>query len=127
MNGFDLGITYYPTSSWLGADGDVFAEFGSFSNRSSRFTDYLGGVRARWLGPRNLELWAHGLVGSAKFVPVTTSGGQTAFSYEAGGGVDLGIPHRRLAYRVQADMVGTRLFHTYQFSPKISFGVVFKF
>ncbi len=127
MNGIDLGVAYYPKAPWIGADGDILVQFGGFLNQSSRFIDYMGGPRFRWLGPRNLELWAHGLVGYAKFVPQTALGSQNAFSYEAGGGVDLGIPRRRLAYRVQADMVGTKFFHSYQLSPKISFGIVFKF
>jgi hypothetical protein len=127
MNGIDLGIAYFPTSSWFGVDGDIFGEFGSFLNHSSRFSDYLGGARVRRVGPRGLNLWAHGLVGYSKFLPQTPFGGQTAFSYEAGGGVDLAVPHRRLAYRIEADMVGTKFFHSNQLSPKISFGVVFKF
>jgi hypothetical protein len=128
MNGINLAISYYPTGNWFAADGDIFAEFGTFQHQSSRFTSYLGGGRVRQrLGPRNLEIWAHGLAGFAKFLPQTALGGQTAFSYEVGGGVDLGIPRHRLAYRVEADMVGTKFFHTYQLSPKISVGVVFKF
>jgi len=127
MNGIDLGIAYFPTSSWFGVDGDVFGEFGSFLHHSSRFADYLGGARVRRAGSRGINLWAHGLVGYSKFLPQTPFGGQNAFSYEAGGGVDLASSHRRLAYRIEADMVGTRFFHANQLSPKISFGVVFKF
>lgn len=128
MNGINLAISYYPTGNWFAADGDIFAEFGNFQHQSSKFASYLGGGRVRRrLGPRNIEIWAHGLAGFAKFLPQTAQGGQLAFSYEAGGGVDLGIPRRRLAYRVQADMVGTKFFHTNQLSPKISLGVVYKF
>ncbi len=127
MNGIDLGLAYFPTSSWFGVDGDVFGEFGSFLHHSSRFSDYLGGARVRRVGPQGLDLWAHGLVGYSKFLPQTPYGGQSAFSYEAGGGVDLETSHRRLAYRIEADIVGTRFFHANQLSPKISFGVIFKF
>lgn len=128
MNGIDVAITYYPTANWFGADGDILAQFGNFQHQSSKFTSYLGGGRVRRrFGPRNVEIWAHGLAGFAKFLPQTAEGGQLAFTYEVGGGVDLGIPRRRLAYRVQADMVGTRFFHTNQWSPKISIGIVYKF
>ena len=128
MNGVNFAISYYPTSNWFGVDGDILAEFGSFEHHSSKFTSYLGGARVRHrLGPRNVEIWGHGLAGFAKFLPQTAAGGQTAFTYEVGGGVDLGVPRHRLAYRVQADMVGTRFFHTNQLSPKISIGVVYKF
>jgi hypothetical protein len=127
MNGLDLGLVYYPTASWIGVDGDILAQFGTFLNHSSRFTSYTGGPRFRWQGPRGIELWAHGLAGFAKFLPQTALGGQTAFSYEAGGGVDLGVYRRRIAYRVEVDAVGTRFFHTSQVSPKLSVGVVYRF
>ena len=130
MNGVDLGLVYYPID-WLGVDGDVLAQFGTFHNvnvyQSSRFTDYMGGPRFRWEGPRGIELWAHGLAGVAKFLPQTAFGSQTAFSYEAGGGMDIGPYRRRIAYRIEVDAVGTHFFHTYQVSPKISVGVVYRF
>lgn len=127
MNGVDLGLVYYPTGSRFGVDGDILGEFGTFLNHSSHFTDYLGGPRFRWQGPRGIEFWAHGMVGYAKFLPQTAEGGQTAFSYEAGGGVDIALYRRRIAYRIEADAVGTKFFHTDQVSPKISVGVVYKF
>lgn len=130
MNGIDVGAVYYPTASWFGLDGGILAEFGTFHNvnvnQSSRFTAYMGGPRFRWQGPRGLEIWAHGLFGFAKFLPQTAFGGQTAFSYEGGGGVDIPF-RRRLGFRIAADAVGTRFFHTNQVSPKISVGVVYKF
>ncbi len=127
MNGIDLGAVYYPTASWFGVDGDILAQYGTFLNRSSKFTSYMGGPRFRWQGPRGIELWAHGLAGFAKFLPQTAQGGQLAFSYEAGGGVDLGVYRRRFAYRIEADAVGTHYFGTNQLSPKISIGVVYRF
>jgi len=127
MNGVDLGLVYYPSAARFGIDGDILGEFGTFLNHSSHFTDYLGGARFRWQGPRGIELWAHGLAGFAKFLPQTAAGGQTAFSYEAGGGADIGVYRRRLAYRVEVDAVGTHFFRTNQVSPKISVGVVYRF
>lgn len=127
MNGIDLGAVYYPTASWIGVDGDVLAQFGTFLNHSSRFTTYMGGPRFRWEGPRGIELWAHGLAGFAKFLPQTAYGSQTAFSYEAGGGADIGVYRRRIAYRVEVDAVGSHFFRTNQVSPKISVGVVYRF
>ena len=127
MNGVDLGLVYYPTASWIGVDGDILAQYGTFLNHSSKFTGYMGGPRFRWQGPRGIELWAHGLAGFAKFLPQTALGGQTAFSYEAGGGVDVGAYRRRFSYRLEVDAVGTHFFHTNQVSPKISLGVVYRF
>jgi hypothetical protein len=125
INGINLGIVYYPAPR-IGADGELLATFGSYFNQSSRFVDYLGGPRFRWSAPRGLEVWVHGLAGFSKFLPQTDFGGQSAFAYEVGGGVDVGT-HRRLGYRAQVDMVSTHFFHTYQYSPKFSLGVVVKF
>jgi hypothetical protein len=127
MNGLNFSVVYYPHGGWVGPDGELIAAFGSQSGVTSKFASGMGGVRLRHLAPRGLEVWAHGLVGGAHFLPQTAYGGLNAFSFEAGGGVDLMPHHRRLGYRLQADMVGTRFFGTYQYSPKISAGVVFKF
>ena len=131
MNGIDLGAVYYPTASRIGLDGDILAQYGTFHNQnayqSSKFTASMGGPRFRWQGPRGIELWAHGLAGFAKFLPQTIHGGQIAFSYEGGGGVDIGGGRRRVGYRIELDAVGTHFFRTNQVSPKISFGVVYRF
>jgi hypothetical protein len=48
-------------------------------------------------------------------------------AYELGGGVDINSRNSRWAYRIGADAVGSRYFNTYQFSPKVSAGIVYKF
>lgn len=127
MNGIDFGIVYFPGGNWLGVEGQFVGEFGSLYGESSEFAAGLGGPRFRWSAPRGVELWGHVMVGGTKFIPQTPYGGQTAFAYEAGGGVDVGAHRRRIAYRLEADMVGTRYFSTYQFSPRFSVGIVFKY
>jgi hypothetical protein len=127
MNGFNFGVVYYPGGRRIGADGEFVAAFGSSSGVSSKFASGMGGARFRFSAPRGLEAWVHGLVGGAHFLPQTPYGGLGAFSYELGGGIDLMPHHRRLGYRIQADMLGTRFFGTYQYSPKISAGIVYKF
>jgi hypothetical protein len=126
-NGLDIAVTYFPKSYWIGVEGDLMATFGAQAGCTSRFTLPEGGVRFRWIGPRGIEFWAHGLVGGAYFFPQTAYGSQTALGYEMGGGVDINAHRKRFAYRFEADAVGTRFFHSYQFSPKISAGIVFKF
>jgi hypothetical protein len=124
MNGVNLGVVYYPKGWLIGADGEFVGAWAS----PSKLVVGMGGVRGRWSGPRGLELWGHGLVGGTHYLPQTAYGNQSAFAYEAGGGVDIGMHnHGRFAYRVSADMVGTRYFNTYQYSPKVSIGVVFKY
>jgi len=125
-NGFDVAVDYFPGAGWIGAEGDLQATFGHQSGCISKFVMPSGGVRLRWAGPRGTQFFIHGLAGGAHYFPQTAYGGQNAFAYEAGGGVD--IAHaRRMAIRAEVDAVATRFFGTYQYSPKFSVGVVYKF
>jgi hypothetical protein len=126
-NGFDVAMTYFPKNGWIGAEGDLMATFGSQAGCISKFTFASGGARFRWAGPQRTQWWLHGLVGGAHFFPQTSYGGQNALGYEMGGGVDISGQNQRIAYRFEADAVGTRFFNTYQFSPKFSAGIVFRF
>jgi hypothetical protein len=119
-------IAYY-WKDWLGFEGEMAATKGTQFGQNSWFLFGGGGPRFRWSGPRGLELWGHVLVGGSHFTPQTSFGKQEAFAYEAGGGVDAHSPWPRLGFRVGADMVGSHYFSTYQYSPKIFAGVVFKF
>jgi hypothetical protein len=74
-----------------------------------------------------MEVWGHVMGGYSHFKPETSFGADHAPAFEVGGGVDIAAHRGRLSYRVEADMVGTRYFSTYQYSPKVSVGVVFKF
>jgi hypothetical protein len=126
QNGFNLGAVYYYHSAFVGADGELDALFGSALGYKSRLAFAGGGPRLRWSGPRGVEVWGHALVGGAHLTPRTAFGPEAAFGYELGGGVDINA-HRRLAYRVEADMLGTRFFSTFQYSPKISVGIAYRF
>jgi hypothetical protein len=128
LNGFDLGIVYYPKAKWFGVEGDFVGVWGgSPFGYTSKFTLADGGGRFRWAGPRGIEIWGHALVGGAHYLPQTAYGSQSALVYEVGGGVDIGKRGGRFAYRAQADMVGTRFFSTYQYSPRVSIGVVYRY
>jgi hypothetical protein len=126
QNGANWSIAYY-WKDWLGIDGEMSATHGHQSNEDSWFLFGGGGPRFRWSGPRGLELWGHVLFGRSHFTPQTAFGPQEAFAYEAGGGVDIGGHYKRWAIRVSGDMIGSHYFSTYQFSPKVSTGFVFKF
>jgi hypothetical protein len=129
LNGFNYSIVYYPDrfKGWIAADGEFVAAFGSQFNEKARFLLGMGGARFRWSLPRNIEFWAHGLLGGTHYVPQTSYGTQSALAYELGGGVDINSRNSRWSYRIGADVVGTRYFSTYQFSPKVSAGIVYKF
>jgi hypothetical protein len=127
MNGFNFSVVYYPKNGKIGADGELVAVFGSQAGTSAQFVTGMGGARVRWSGPRAVEIWVHGMAGGGHLIPQTPYGGQNAFGWAAGGGIDYTPRNRRLGYRVQADAVAMYFFGTHQYSPKISFGVVYKF
>ena len=129
MNGLNLGLVYYPGGHWIGGEGEFIGAWGSTigCGCSSKYVQGMGGPRFRWAAPRGLEIWGHGLIGGANFLPQTVFGNQGAFAYEVGGGVDLNVHQKRWSYRASANMVGTRFFSTYQYSPNVSVGIVFKF
>lgn len=124
--GFDFAVTYYPHIGWIAAEGDVGATFGSQVGQHTQLVTEMGGIRLRW-PERASNAWAHGLAGGAYLAPKTVYGGQHAFAYEIGAGVDLAHRRSRLSYRVEGDIVGTFFFGTYQYSPKVSVGVVYSF
>jgi hypothetical protein len=126
-SGFNASVDFYPGDRWYGLDGEIAATFGSESGTGSSLFLGMGGGRIRHRGLRGTELWLHGLAGGGHATPKVPYGGEGAFAFEAGGGIDIGARNRRIAYRVQADLVGTRFFDTFQYNPKVSVGVVFKF
>lgn len=126
-NGLNLGLDYYPGGGWIGLDGEFIGTFGSAPGCTTKFVMVAGGPRFRWLGPRGIEVWAHGLAGYSNFLPQTALGNQSAFGFEAGAGVDLNIRQQRWALRFAGDAIGTHYFSTFQVSPKFSAGVVYKF
>jgi hypothetical protein len=125
-NGFNFSVDYY-AKDWVAVDGELTATFGSQGGVGTSLVSEMGGMRFRWTMPGGLAIWVHGLAGASHFSPQTPFVGEDAFGYEAGGGVDASPHHKRLGYRLQADMVGTHYFGAYQYSPKISVGVVYQF
>jgi hypothetical protein len=125
-NGFNFSVQYY-LRDWFGLDGEFVSTFGSQLGETSHYLLGVGGIRIRKAGPYGTELWAHMLGGAGKYLPQTSFGSQNSLAYELGGGVDLQAHSHRIAYRLAIDAAGTNYFNTYQVSPKVSVGVVFKF
>lgn len=126
-NGLNLSMVYYPGGKWIGPDGEFIATWGSALNNTAKFVMGAGGARVRWLASHNIEVWGHGLAGYSHFLPQTAYGGQSAFAFEAGAGVDLNVLQQRWALRLAGDVIGSRYFSTHQYSPKASAGIVIKF
>lgn len=127
LDGFNVSIVYYPHAGHWGLDGEFTAAFAPQNGVNTTLDAGMGGGRVRISGLRGVEVWAHALAGGAHFTPQTPYGSESAFAFEGGGGIDLTPRNRRVAYRVQADVLGSRFFQTYQYSPKISVGLVYKF
>jgi hypothetical protein len=125
-NGFVYSLVYY-LKDWIALDGELNATHLNELHTGGWLLMGAGGVRFRWSGPRGVELWGHALGGYSHLTPQTAYGNEHAPAFEAGGGMDINPNRRRIAYRVEADMVGTRYFGTYQYSPKVSVGIVIKF
>ena len=125
-NGFNYSMVYY-WKNWFGLDGEFEATHTSQGAFNGWFLFGGGGPRFRWAGPHGLELWGHALFGYSHFTPQTIFGKQNAFAYEVGGGADINVRRSRWALRMGADMVGSHYFNTYQYSPKVFAGVVYKF
>jgi hypothetical protein len=125
-NGFMYSLVYY-LKDWFALDGELNATHLHELGTGGWLLVGGGGPRFRWSGPRGVELWGHAMGGYSHFTPQTAFGDEHAPAFEVGGGVDINTSHRRFAYRAEADMVGTRYFGTYQYSPKVSVGLVIKF
>jgi hypothetical protein len=125
-NGFNVSAVYW-YRDWWGPDGEFFATYSRQPDVNSWVGVGAGGVRIRKVLDRGLDVWAHGLIGAAYLAPKSPYGSEVAPAAVLGVGADLNAHHRHVAYRLALDAVGTRFFGTYQLSPKISLGIVFKF
>lgn len=126
MPGVDISMAYY-LKYLVAADVEGFGTLGSTNGQTTHFAFFGAGPRVRYVSSRGPEIWAHVLAGFAHSGPETLYVNPTGFAFEAGGGIDFGMPHRRWMYRLEGDLIGTRLFGTYQYSPKVAAGIVFKF
>jgi hypothetical protein len=126
MNGGNASAVYW-YRDWIGADGEVFAAYGSQPGQNSWQIFAGAGPRVRWVRPKGIDFWAHAAIGVLWITPQTPYGGQSALAGLAGVGVDLNGHHRHMAIRIAIDGVASHYFNTYQISPKLSAGIVYKF
>ena len=125
-SGFNGSVAYY-VKPWVAAEGAIDAGVGKQLGQSVKSVFTGGGLRLSASQSDTLTFWIHGDAGEAHFSPKTSFGGENAFGYQAGAGVDVSPRHHKLAYRLGVDMLGTSFFGTYQLSPKASVGIVYKF
>ncbi len=125
-SGFDLSMAYF-FKPWMAAEGLINGGFGTQTGQSAKAVFSGGGLRARRAMPGGTEVWVHGDLGGAHFEPKTNYGGEGAFGYQLGAGMDFNAHRQHMSYRVEADIVGTTFFGTYQISPKAEAAIVYKF
>jgi opacity protein-like surface antigen len=142
LNGWEASasVRFLP---WLRAVGDVVGGYGTvpvvFSsilgseklNVNTNLHTYLFGPRASAsvgrLAPFGQVLFglAHQSVSANAFI---SNVGQrdSAFAFDLGGGIDFRLVSR-VAWRVQADYLQTKLFDSTQHDPRVSTGIVLRF
>lgn len=142
LNGWEASasVRFFP---WLRAVADVSGGYGTvpvaFSsilgsgklNVNTNLHTYLFGPRASVsvgrLTPFGQALFglAHQSVSASAFI---TNVGQrdSAFAFDLGAGIDFRLV-RRIAWRVEADYLQTKLFDSTQHDPRVSTGIVLRF
>jgi hypothetical protein len=127
LNNFGVNASLVDYGNRLGAEGQVSDSFSSQSGQTSRLFFAGGGVRFRLTTIRQIQPWIHFVAGYAQVSPTNVSyGDHSGIADKVGGGVDFIPRHGRLSFRASADMFNTNFFRTYQLSPEISVGVVFR-
>lgn len=123
--GTNTSVTYF-TNAWLGVEGNVNTAFAPtiYQNEHVKYFSYGGGPKIAWRA-RQLEPWAHTIVGGVHVLPKTVFG-KNAFGLEVGGGVDYRIdPH--LSARLEVDWIKTHLFGQWQNSAQANIDIVLHF
>lgn len=127
VNNFGVDASLIDYSNRLGAEGQVSDSFTSQSGQTSHLFFAGGGVRFRLTTLRQIQPWIHFVAGYAQVSPTNiTYGDHSGIADKVGGGFDFVPRHGRLSFRASVDMFNTNFFKTYQLSPEISAGVVFR-
>ena len=133
-NGLSTTVTRY-FGRWFGVEGQLGIGFGDTGatttppNLEARSLFVGGGPRLAYRNRSRIEPWLHCVVGVEHFrftQTVGVLGSNTALGGAAGGGVDFLMgPH--MAFRVEADGMGSRFFSTNQRHFQAISGLVFNF
>lgn|SRR5579859_621431 len=124
--GTNTSLTYF-TNDWLGVEGNINTGFAPtiYQNEHVKYVSYGGGPKVAWRG-RQLEPWAHAIIGAAHILPQTADHSQNGFAMQVGGGADYRIyPH--LSVRLEVDWVKSHLFAAWQNSAQANADIVLHF
>ena len=124
--GTNTTVSYF-TNGWLAVEGNIITGFAPAINVNEHVKYLGGGGGIRVGGRRNrFEPWAHALLGGAHLQPQTAGGSRSAFSTQAGIGLDYRL-HSRFSVRLETDWVYTTLFNQTQNNFQAALDVVFHF
>ena len=124
--GTNTTVSYF-TNGWLAVEGNIITGFAPAINVNEHVKYFGGGGGIRVGGRRNrFEPWAHALVGGAHLQPQTAGNSRSAFSVQAGIGLDYRL-HSRFSVRGETDWVYTSFFNQTQNNFQAALDVVFHF
>jgi hypothetical protein len=134
-NGLNASIVRFFLDRWFGLEAQLGAGFGNAgattvpANLTVKSLFVGAGPRLAYRGRGRVEPWVHGVLGMEHFRFTQTSGvlgDNTALGGSAGGGADFYLnPH--MAFRAEADWIGTRFFSVNQRHFQVVTGIVFSF
>jgi opacity protein-like surface antigen len=128
LNGWNASMSGFFTRN-LGVTADFSGSYGSPSGVSVKLHSFLFGPTVRFPNTSRITPFAHALFGGGHITAsaLGLSGGETDFTWAAGGGIDVNAT-RHLAIRLgQADFLQTRASGQSQNHFRYSAGIVFKF
>jgi opacity protein-like surface antigen len=126
LAGTNTMVSYW-TSSWVAVEGNIVTGFAPAINLNEHVKYFGGAGGVRVGGRRNrFEPWVHALVGGAHLQPQTAGNSRSAFSTQAGIGLDYRL-HSRFSVRLETDWVYTTFFNQSQNNFQGALDVVYHF
>jgi opacity protein-like surface antigen len=124
--GTNTTVSYW-TNGWFAVEGNIVTGFAPEILQNEHVKYFGGGGGIRVGGRRNrFEPWVHALVGGAHLQPQTADNSRSAFSAQAGIGLDYRL-HSRFSVRLETDWVHTSFFNQTQNNFQSALDVVFHF
>jgi len=128
LYGVHTTVTRWLGDSWFGLEGTASATFGRVTPLNREQVVFYGGGAHVGKRTGTFQPWAHFLAGGAhdRFNQGVGPAAFNTFGIMAGGGVDIQW-RSHIAWRVQADYLGTRFGSVWQKSVTTGVGILFDF
>jgi hypothetical protein len=124
--GTNTTVSYF-TNGWFAVEGNFVTGFAPAILQNEHVKYFGGGAGFRISGRRNrIEPWVHAMIGGAHLQPRTAGNSPSAFSTQAGIGLDYRL-HPRFSVRSELDWVYTSFFNQTQNNFQAALDVVYHF